>query len=75
MSATTKTVKLEVQDDGMDQIRDAVKRKKKGKGNTYKQGFCFGKRQRVTQVAMMRYQGNRQRGKVLPGPRYTLWCA
>jgi len=57
---STNSVKLEVQNVGMDLIRDAIERKG-GKGKKRKQ-------QRLV-VAMMRYQGSRQMGKVLPGRR------
>ena len=57
MSRSTKTVKLEVQNVGMDMIRDAVERK--GGNNHDKKGKKI--------VAMVRYQGSRQMGKVLPG--------
>ena len=59
---STNSVKLEVQNVGMDLIRDAIERKG-GKGKKRKQ-------QRLV-VAMMRYQGSRQMGKVLPGASVT----
>ena len=59
----TNTVKLEVQNDGMDLIKDHDALKRKG-GKGKKKG---GKQQKVVQVAMTRYQGSRQLGKVLPG--------
>ena len=66
----TNTVKLEVQNDGMDLIKDhdALKRKG-GKGKKKK-----GKQQKVVQVAMTRYQGRRQKGKVLPGGDVIVLC-
>ena len=67
MSTSTQAIKLEVQNDGMEEIRDAAKRKGRKSNFKYNKGFCHGKKQRVTQVAMTRYQGSRQRGKVLPG--------
>jgi len=69
MSTSTQAIKLEVQNDGMEEIRDAAKRKGRKSNFKYNKGFCHGKKQRVTQVAMTRYQGSRQRGKVLPGQR------
>ena len=64
----TNTVKLEVQNDGMDLIKDhdALKRKW-GKGKKKK-----GKQ--VVVVAMTRYQGRRQKGKVLPGGDVIVLC-
>ena len=59
----TNTVKLEVQNDGMDLIKDHDALKRKG-GKGKKKG---GKQQKVVQVAMTRYQGSPQLGKVLPG--------
>ena len=64
----TNTVKLEVQNDGMNLIKDhdALKRKW-GKGKKKK-----GKQ--VVVVAMTRYQGRRQKGKVLPGGDVLVLC-
>ena len=64
----TNTVKLEVQNDGMNLIKDhdALKRKW-GKGKKKK-----GKQ--VVVVAMTRYQGRRQKGKVLPGGDVIVLC-
>ena len=64
----TNTVKLEVQNDGMDLIKDhdALKRKW-GKGKKKK-----GKQ--IVVVAMTRYQGRRQKGKVLPGGDVIVLC-
>ena len=60
---STKSVKLEVQDVGRDLIRDAIERKG-GEGKKKRKG----KQQRVmVGLAMTRYQGSRQMGKVLPG--------
>ena len=69
MATSAKAVKLEVQNDGMDQIRDSAKKKRKGRkeGNYYLKGYSVGKRQRVGQVAMTRYQGSRQKGKAISG--------
>ena len=69
MSTTSRAIKLEVQNDGMDQMRDAIKKRRKGRkeGNYYLKGYSVGKRQRVGQVAMTRYQGSRQKGKAISG--------
>ena len=69
MSNTAKVVKLRVQDDGGDQIRDAARvLKKKKPGGSYTRGLSFGKKRRGFQVAMVRYHGSRQRGTKLSGP-------
>ena len=69
MSNTAKVVKLRVQDDGGDQIRDAARvLKKKKPGGSYTRGFSFGKKRRGNQVTMVRYHGSRQRGTKLSGP-------
>ena len=69
MSNTAKVVKLRVQDDGGDQIRDAARvLKKKKPGVIYRRGLSFGKKRRGNQVTMVRYHGSRQRGTKLSGP-------
>ena len=69
MSNTAKVVKLRVQDDGGDQIRDAARvLKKKKPGGSYRRGLSFGKKRRGNQVTMVRYHGSRQRGTKLSGP-------
>ena len=64
----TNTVKLEVQNDGMDLIKDHDALKRKGGKGKKKKG------KQVVVVAMTRYQGRRQKGKVLPGGDVLVLC-